>query len=95
MDWLVSSNQIWSAGDDTELENALVSLDHVTNELDLNICRRVIMNASAKTPDAHSVTYLEQTLKQRTESLDNNASKASLRKLINLIKAINLVLSNR
>ncbi|KAI9329591.1 Urb2/Npa2 family-domain-containing protein [Pilaira anomala] len=95
LNWIVSSGQRWPLEGDKEVETVKNSLEHITNKLDLNILRRVIMGAGAKTPDAQSVTYLKNTLKQRVESLDENASKNTLEKIIDLLNATNSVLSNR
>lgn len=95
LNWIVSSGQKWPMEGDKDVETLKNSLEHITNKLDLNILRRVIMGAGAKTPDAQSVTYLKNTLKQRVEGLDENASKNTLEKIINLLNAINSVLSNR
>lgn len=95
LNWLVSSGQNWPLEGSKELENVKNSLDHITNELDLSILRRVIMSAGAKTPDAHSVSYLQDTLNQRVEGLTKAASNTTLGKIINFLKAINNVLTNR
>lgn len=95
LNWLVSSSQAWPVEGSKELETIGNSLEQITNELDLSILRRVILSAGAKTPDAHSVSYLQSTLAQRIQGLTKNVSNNTLGKIINLLKAINNVLSSR
>lgn len=91
MSWLISSNDLWPS-EGKLLKN---SLETVTNELDVNVLRRIVVSAGVKNPDVPSTTYFEQTLKQRVEALDQYASESTLWKIINLLNAINAVLSNR
>jgi hypothetical protein len=79
----------------SEIGDVFKPLEQVTNNFDLNILRKVIMNAGAKAADEYSIKYLQDTIKQRVHSLGKNPSKASLNKLINLLRAINSVLSGR
>ncbi|GAA5808334.1 hypothetical protein MFLAVUS_001724 [Mucor flavus] len=95
LDWIISSAQNWPTEASTNIEAVQNSLEHITNKLDLNILRRVIMGAGAKSPDAHSISYMQNALQQRVEGLDKNASKNTLTKVINLLNAINSVLVNR
>ncbi|KAI9477719.1 MAG: Urb2/Npa2 family-domain-containing protein [Benjaminiella poitrasii] len=84
LDWLISFNTVRSH-----------SLEYITNELDLNILRRIILNASVKEPEEHSVKYFKDILDQRTKDLNKDISSISLSKLTNLLHAINLALTNR
>ncbi|KAI8087792.1 Urb2/Npa2 family-domain-containing protein [Gilbertella persicaria] len=90
LDWFVSSQQQWKSQE----REALDSLERVTNKLDQHILRKMIMNAGSKTPDEHSLTYLQDTLRQRVVGLEKNDQKVTLTKLINLLSAINSVLAN-
>jgi hypothetical protein len=92
LDWLVTSYSQWTTMKES---NDFKCLEQVSNHLDLNILRKVIMNAGAKAADEHSVKYLQDTLKHRVHDLDKSPSKASLNKLINLLCAINSILSGR
>lgn len=95
LDWIISSAQNWPTEASANIEAVQNSLEHITNKLDLNILRRVIMGAGAKSPDAHSISYMQNALQQRVEGLDKDASKNTLTKVINLLNAINSVLVNR
>jgi hypothetical protein len=86
---------VWPTEGNKELQNATNCLEHITSELDLNILRRIVTSAGSKSPDEHSINYLQSTLKQRVESLDETFSKITVGKIISLLKAINLVLTNR
>lgn len=95
LNWLVSSNQIWSVEGSKELENVRNSLEQITNELDFSILRKIIMSASTKVPDVQSISYLQTAMTQRVKELAKDVPKIALGKIINLIKAINNVLINR
>ncbi|KAI7907434.1 Urb2/Npa2 family-domain-containing protein [Cokeromyces recurvatus] len=84
LNWLISFNKQSSN-----------SLEQTTNELDLNVLRKIILNASIKTPEEHSLKYFKDVLNQRTKVLNKDISLTHLNKLINLVNAINLVLANR
>ena len=73
----------------------LDSLEHTTSEIDQQVLRKMIMNASSKTPDQHAYRYLQDTLKQRIADLERNDDKVTLVKLIHLLCAINSVLAHR
>ncbi|CEP18278.1 hypothetical protein [Parasitella parasitica] len=92
LDWLVISHQKWSYIDLKDTANTFSSLENVTNELDLNILRKIILNAGAKQPMEQSVKYLEETSKRRVQKLGQSPV---LNKSINLLRAINLTLSGR
>lgn len=90
LDWLVMSHQAYAANNSSV--DVYNSLESVTNQLDLNILRKIIMSAGAKVPEEHAVNYFKETLQRRVQDL---ASSPQLAKLINLLKAINLALSTR
>ncbi|KAK4518451.1 BHLH domain-containing protein [Mucor velutinosus] len=89
LDWLVMSNQTYASSSSLDLYS---SLDSVTNELDLNILRKIILSAGAKVPEEHAVNYFKETLQRRVQDLGQSPELA---KLINLLRAINLALSTR
>ncbi|KAI8331286.1 Urb2/Npa2 family-domain-containing protein [Blakeslea trispora] len=91
LDWLVSSSQGWDLDD----SGLLGSLERTTCEIDQQVLRKMIMNASSKTPDQHASTYLHNTLQQRTAGLEKDDSQITLVKLIDLLCAINSVLAHR
>lgn len=92
LDWLVMSYQNWNSNNSEESINVLNSLESVTNDLDLNILRKIILSAGAKIPEEHSVNYFKDTLNRRVEDLGQSPVLA---KLINLLRAINLALGSR
>lgn len=89
LDWLVASNQTYASSSSIDV---YASLDSVTNELDLNILRKIIPSAGAKVPEKHAVGYLKETLQRRVHDLGQSPD---LTKLINLMRAINMTLSTR
>lgn len=95
LSWLVSSSDLWPSEEKEDWKLLKNSLETITNELDVNVLRRIVMSAGVKNPDVQSMTYFDQTLKQRVEALDQHASKSTLWRVINLLNAINTVLSNR
>ncbi|CAO3606615.1 unnamed protein product [Mucor hiemalis] len=95
LSWLVSSNDLWPSEGKEDCKVLKSSLESVTNELDVNVLRRVIVSAGVKNPDLQSTTYYQQTLRERVEALGQNASKSALWKVINLLNAINTVLGSR
>lgn len=92
LDWFVMSYQSWNSNNSEESINVLSSLESVTNELDLNILRKIILSVGAKIPEEHSVNYFKDTLNRRVEDLGQSPVLA---KLINLLRAINLALGSR
>lgn len=92
LDWLVMSYLNWNFNNSEESINVLNSLENVTNDLDLNILRKIILSAGAKIPEEHSVNYFKDTLNRRVEDLGQSPVLA---KLINLLRAINLALGSR
>lgn len=96
LNWMVTSYQTSTAlGEYKEIDNIFKPLQQVTNDFDLSILRKTIMNAGAKAADEYAIQYLQDTLKQRVHGLCKSSSKASLNKLVNLLRATNSVLSNR
>ncbi|KAI8370172.1 Urb2/Npa2 family-domain-containing protein [Choanephora cucurbitarum] len=91
LDWFVSSSQGWDLEDVVLLD----SLEHTTSEIDQQVLRKMIMNASSKTPDQHAYRYLQDTLEQRIADLERNDDQVTLVKLIHLLCAINSVLAHR
>ncbi|KAI8636630.1 Urb2/Npa2 family-domain-containing protein [Parasitella parasitica] len=92
LDWLVTSCRKWSSINSEDVVKTFNSLENITDELDLNILRKIISNAGAKQPAEQSVRYFKETLERRVQDLGESPVLA---KLINILRAINLALSGR
>ncbi|KAI8967507.1 Urb2/Npa2 family-domain-containing protein [Mycotypha africana] len=93
INWLIHSNYSWPT--DSVDQQLIASIKEISNNLDVQILRRVFPNATANEPDENSYRYLTDTLSQRITLQTGLAEASSVQSLINLLSAVNSTLKHR